>query len=220
MAQVAPRCAAEAAFEHGDEGAAVFVTEFERRQLWLEHRATVSPVTAETPPSLPRAVLRRVFVIVLLTTALAGFIFQSTTFSLPKVFDERLAGFATSATELGAYGILVFAVAAFAQLVVGYLVVRYALRRVFFVVALLQLLLFAAMIQLSELAALLVVMGFMLAVFGEIPITDVHRLCRHAALFRRALVALVWIGPQGGALIGAGETIQLAQGLTGLNWRY
>jgi MFS family permease len=146
---------------------------FERRQLRLEYRATVSLVVAETPPALPCAVLRRVFVIVLLTTALGGFIFQSTTFSPPKVFDERLAGFATSATELGAYSFLVFTVAAFAQLVVGYLVDRYALRRVLLVVALLQLLLFAAMIQLSGLAALLVAMGFMLAVFGEIPITDV-----------------------------------------------
>jgi MFS family permease len=151
---------------------------FERRQLRLEFRATVSPATipavaTETSPSLPPALLRRVFVIILLTTALGGFIFQSTTFSLPKVFDERLAGFASSATELGAYSFLVFTIAAFAQLVVGYLVDHYALRRVFLIVALLQVLLFVAMMQLSGLSALLVSIGFMLVVFGEIPINDV-----------------------------------------------
>jgi len=146
---------------------------FERRQLRLEFRTRNVAVATETSPALPPALLRRVFAIILLTTALGGFIFQSTTFSLPKVFDERLSGFADSVTELGAYSFLVFAIAAFAQLVVGYLVDRFALRRVFLAVALLQVLLFAAMIQLSGLEALLVATGFMLVVFGEIPISDV-----------------------------------------------
>jgi MFS family permease len=146
---------------------------FESRQLRPEFRARVVPVATRKSPDLPPALLRRVFVIILLTTALGGFIFQSTTFSLPKVFDERLAGFASSVTELGAYSFLVFAIAAFAQLVVGYLVDHYALRRVFLIVAFLQLLLFSAMMQVSGLSALLVAIGFMLVVFGEIPISDV-----------------------------------------------
>ena len=146
---------------------------FERRQLRFEFRASVSAVATETSPSLPPVLLRRVFMVILLTTALGGFIFQSTTFSLPKVFDERLTGFASSVTELGAYSFLVFTIAAFAQLVVGYLVDHYALRRVFLIVAMLQVLLFAAMMQLSGLSALLVSIGFMLVVFGEIPINDV-----------------------------------------------
>jgi MFS family permease len=146
---------------------------FEHRQIRPEFRTRVVPGAPETSPSMPRALLRRVFVVILLTTALGGFVFQSTTFSLPKVFDERLAGFASSATELGAYSFLVFTIAAFAQLVVGYLVDHYALRRVFLAVASLQVLLFAAMMHLSGLSALLVSIGFMLVVFGEIPINDV-----------------------------------------------
>ena len=128
----------------------------------------------DAPPSvMPRRLLRRVFTIVLVTTALGGLVFQSTTFSLPKVFDERLVGLADSAAEIGAYTALVFAIAAIAQLLVGYLVDRFSLRRVFFGVALVQVLLFIAMIGVSGWLALLVSIGFMFAVFGEIPISDV-----------------------------------------------
>ena len=149
---------------------------FERRQLRPgAHVPDASAVVGSEPSilSIPRNLVRRVFVIVLLTTALAGLIFQSTTFSLPKVFDERLAGLASSATELGTYSFLVFAIAAFAQLVVGYLLDHFPIRRIFLAVALLQVALFAAMMQLYGLPALLVAIGFMLVVFGEIPISDV-----------------------------------------------
>lgn len=117
--------------------------------------------------------LLALFAIILFTTALGGLIFQSTTFSLPKVFEERLATMATSATLVGWYVFLVFTVAAFAQLVVGYLVDRYQVRKVFAVVAALQVIFFALMIQLTGSLALVVAVAFMLAVFGQIPINDV-----------------------------------------------
>jgi MFS family permease len=146
---------------------------FERRQLRPAAHVPDASAVVGSEPSIPRNLVRRVFVIVLLTTALGGLIFQSTTFSLPKVFDERLAGLASSAAELGTYSFLVFAIAAFAQLVVGYLLDHFPLRRIFLAVALLQVALFAAMMQLYGLPALLVAIGFMLVVFGEIPISDV-----------------------------------------------
>jgi MFS family permease len=120
-----------------------------------------------------RATLVRVFSIILLTTAIGGLIFQSTTFALPKVFDERLGDLAGSATLVGSYAFVVFAVAAFAQLVVGYLVDRHSVRTVFAFVAGLQALLFLAMRPLTGTAALLVAAAFMLVVFGQIPINDV-----------------------------------------------
>ncbi len=123
--------------------------------------------------SIGRAAFRRVLAIIVVTTAIGGLIFQSTTFALPKIFDERLAGLAGTATEIGGYAFLVFAVAALAQLVVGWLVDRHSLRAVFAVVALLQAVFFAIMIQLTGIAALAVAIAFMLAVFGQIPINDV-----------------------------------------------
>ena len=128
---------------------------------------------AQGASSIGRAAFRRVLAIIVVTTAIGGLIFQSTTFALPKIFDERLAGLAGTATEIGGYAFLVFAVAALAQLVVGWLVDRHSLRAVFAVVALLQAVFFAIMIQLTGIAALVVAIAFMLAVFGQIPINDV-----------------------------------------------
>ena len=44
---------------------------------------------------LDRRVLLRISAIVFLTTAVTSIIFQSTTFALPKIFAERMQGFAT-----------------------------------------------------------------------------------------------------------------------------
>ena len=124
------------------------------------------------PPAnrYPRELLVRVFSIVFFSTALGGLIFQSTTFSLPKVIEEMLGG---SASTIGGYAFVVFSVAALAQIVVGYLVDRHSVRRIFAAVALLQALFFLAMTRVDGVAALLVATGFMLAVFGQIPINDV-----------------------------------------------
>jgi MFS family permease len=115
----------------------------------------------------------RVFSIILLTTAIGGFVFQSTTFGLPKIFDERLNDLAGTATLLGWYVFMVFSLAALAQLVVGYLVDKHEIRIVFAWVALLQSLFFFVMIQSQGAIALLVAIAFMLVVFGQIPINDV-----------------------------------------------
>lgn len=123
--------------------------------------------------TLDRATLVRVFSIIIFSTAVGGIIFHSTTFALPKIFDERLASFAVSATAVGGYAFLVFALAAFAQLVVGYLVDNHSVRMVFAFVAGLQAVFFISMVNLTGVAALLVAFGFMLVVFGQIPINDV-----------------------------------------------
>jgi MFS family permease len=117
--------------------------------------------------------LVRIFSIVFFTTAVGGLIFQSTTFALPKVFDERLHDLATTATSIGWYTFIVFSLAACAQLVVGYLVDHYSIRTVFCSVATLQAGFFFLMIHASGVTALLVSIGFMLVVFGQIPINDV-----------------------------------------------
>src|SRR5262249_48491948 len=115
----------------------------------------------------------RIFAVTIISTAIGGLIFQAATFALPKVLDERLSGIATSATEVGWYAFVVFAIASLAQLVVGVLIDRGSARTVFIVVAALQILLFWSMQGLVGLPALLVAAGFMLAVFGQIPINDV-----------------------------------------------
>ncbi|MEM7043178.1 MAG: MFS transporter [Pseudomonadota bacterium] len=136
---------------------------------------------AEGPPAAApaadyRRLLWRVSAIVFLTTAVSSIIFQSTTFALPKIFDERLqnlvADLGETATMVGTLAFIVFAIASLAQLVVGAMLDRFGPRRVFMVVALMQLLFFAAMPGLTDHLALAVAIGFMLGAFGQIPIND------------------------------------------------
>jgi MFS family permease len=124
-------------------------------------------------PAISRQAFQRIFAIILVTTAIGGLVFQSTTFALPKIFEERLADFAGTATMVGWYAFLVFSLAAFAQLVIGYLVDNHSIRTVFATVALSQAVLFFLMTHLEGLAALLVAFAFMFVVFGQIPINDV-----------------------------------------------
>jgi MFS family permease len=134
-----------------------------------------------------RGVLLRVSVIVFVTTAASSIIFQSTTFALPKIFDERLHGLAERlstwlgsiasgqgdlATAVGSLAFIVFAVASMAQLVVGSLLDRFGPRSVFMTAAATQVVFFSAMPGVQDGLALAVALGFMFGAFGQIPITD------------------------------------------------
>ena len=135
-----------------------------------------------------RALLIRVSAIIFLTTAISSIIFQSTTFALPKIFDERLQGLATElsdwtdrmvgagqgdvATVIGSLAFVVFAVASIAQLIVGGMLDRFGPRIVFMVVATIQLVFFSIMPGLTDGVALIVALGFMIGAFGQIPIND------------------------------------------------
>tara|TARA_Y100001934_G_scaffold7188_1_gene9690 strand:+ start:69097 stop:70335 length:1239 start_codon:yes stop_codon:yes gene_type:complete len=123
--------------------------------------------------SIDRDVIIRVFGIIFLTTALGGIIFQSTTYALPKIFEIRLQEMAASLTLVGIWSAFVFAMAAFAQLVVGYFVDKHSVRTIFAIVTATQAILFIIMINLFGAAALLISLAFMLVVFGQIPINDV-----------------------------------------------
>ena len=148
---------------------------------------SVASATAGMTPEVI-AILKRISAIVFVTAAVSSLIFQSTTFSLPKIFDERLPGIASDllamlkawgisgkadiATMIGLFTFVVFTVASFAQLLVGSLLDRYGPRPVFMGAAAVQLMFFAVMPGQSEGWALAAALGFMLGAFGQIPITD------------------------------------------------
>ena len=147
--------------------------------------------TIEKAPAISasyRVLLIRVSAIVFLTTAVSSIIFQSTTFALPKMFDERLQNLAENlsawvngssipgqgdvATVIGVLAFAVFAIASIAQLVVGSMLDRYGPRRIFMIVAAIQIVFFLLMPGLTDGLALAVALGFMLGAFGQIPIND------------------------------------------------
>ncbi|MEH6494181.1 MAG: MFS transporter [Pseudomonas marincola] len=159
---------------------------------------SIMQVSLDTEPSAPvktsqeahsyKALLIRISIIVFMTTAVSSIIFQATTFALPKIFDERMQNLAINitnamtnvlgtgdgnvATIVGLLAFITFAVASMAQLVVGKSLDKYGPRRIFLVVAAIQLVFFSIMSGLTDGLALIVSFGFMIGVFGQIPIND------------------------------------------------
>lgn len=144
--------------------------------MWPEIRSSAAPkkAAAAAPPLAPdvKAALVRVSIIIFVTTAVSSIVFQSTTFALPKVLDERLANIAPSATLVGQMAFIVFAVASLGQLVVGHYLDKVGPRVVFMAAASIQLVFFALMPGLTDWWALMCALAFMIAAFGQIPIND------------------------------------------------
>ncbi|MEM1306075.1 MAG: MFS transporter [Pseudomonadota bacterium] len=137
-------------------------------------QSTAAPGSADSEriPIFDRASLIRLVLIIFFTTAVGSIIFQSTTFALPRVFEERLGGLAVTPTMIGWLAFIVFAVASLAQVAVGASLDRFGPRAVFLVVAAIQVVFFAIMPGLTDGAALLVALLFMIGAFGQIPIND------------------------------------------------
>jgi len=142
------------------------------RQITAPRAKVKVGATPHDVPAEVKALLLRVSMIVFLTTAVSSIVFQSTTFALPKVFEERLSGISVSATALGGLTFLVFALGSMGQLVVGHFLDRLGPRTVFIAAAAAQVVFFAIMPGLADWAALACAMAFMLAAFGQIPIND------------------------------------------------
>jgi len=71
-------------------------------------RRSTTKVENEQLLPIPGNTLKKVFGIIIFTTAIGGFIFQSTTFALPKIIEERLSDIVDTATMVGWYTVLIF----------------------------------------------------------------------------------------------------------------
>lgn len=125
-----------------------------------------------TGPSIGRNTLVRVFAILTVATICGGIIFSATTVSMPKIFDERLTALAQTTLGIGVLVSLVYAFAAMAQLIVGYLIDRHSIRSVFVPVVAMQVPLLFLAASMENYAMLLVALAMMFFVFGQIPIND------------------------------------------------
>jgi len=116
--------------------------------------------------------MTRIFTIMLIATACGGIIFNSTTISMPKVFDERLSALTQTNFGIGLLVAVVYTMAAFAQVVMGALIDRMELRRLMIGVGLIQIPMLWLAANLEGWAMLGVALLMMLAVFGQIPLND------------------------------------------------
>ena len=148
--------------------------------LWMLHcrsaagqAATHAGTVARKTGAQPAADWKTVLAVVFVATAFGGFIFNATTISLPKVFDDKqVASLAVSGTEAGSLIALVYAVAAFTQIAVGHLIDRYSTKLVFLLLALGDVAVFLVAAQATGSVMLAVSLAMMMLVFGQIPITD------------------------------------------------
>src|SRR6266700_1127274 len=105
-------------------------------------------------------------------TACGGVIFNATTISMPKVFEERLSALTHSTFGVGMLVCGVYLLAAMAQLCVGWWLDRRSLKAVFVPVVALQVPLLLAAGTTENALMLLVAVAMMFFVFGQIPIND------------------------------------------------
>jgi MFS family permease len=113
-----------------------------------------------------------VFGVICIAALFGGLVFNTITISLPKFFDERLAGAAGDLTWIGASTGLVFALAAFAQLPVGELLDRFGARPILLFLLTGQVLLLVGLSQATDWTALVLALVLVTLMFAEIPITS------------------------------------------------
>lgn len=134
-----------------------------------------APKSANSSSLLPednRDLFLRITIIVLYTTGISALVFQSVTFALPKIFEERLTGIAETATMIGWATFLVAAASSVTQLAVGHLLDSLGPRAIFLVVSGVQVVCFTLMPGLTGWWALLVSLFFVMGSFGQLPIND------------------------------------------------
>jgi MFS family permease len=121
---------------------------------------------------LPASMLARVFTVMTAASASGGLLFNMTTNGNAQLLAERMRGVVEDPATLGTLLAAVYAVSSLAQVVVGRLIDRVPLKRLYLGIALAQvpLLLLAAQAQGWWLYVALI--GVMVLVFGAIPFTD------------------------------------------------
>ena len=141
--------------------------------------ARIAPRESEPPARrsgraivLPRATMTRIVAVMTLTAISGSLLFNFTTNGNGQLLRERFVGVVEDPATLGVLLALVYAIASLAQVVVGRLIDRYPLRRIYLSIVLVQapLLAMAAVAQGWWLFALQT--AFMVSIFGAIPFTD------------------------------------------------
>jgi MFS family permease len=121
---------------------------------------------------LPREVMVRVFMVMTLAAISGSLIFNFTTNGNGQLLAERFRGIVDDPATLGLLLAAVYTVASFAQLVVGKLIDRVPLKRIYLPIVAAQVPLFLLAAQVSGWALYAVAFAFMVFVFGAIPFID------------------------------------------------
>ena len=115
---------------------------------------------------------KRALAALALSTASGGFIFGAVTFVVPRYFEVSMTNLSTSVAITGLLASLVYAVASFSQIAIGWLIDRYSPKNVLLTMAVGQVIFIYLAAQFNDLALFVAMLLAMSFVFGQIPITD------------------------------------------------
>ena len=107
-----------------------------------------------------------------MTTLAGGFIFGSLTFLIPRIFEVNLSGISVDIAITGLLAGIVYAIASFSQVGVGYLIDRYSPKIILGFVGIGQFFLIYLSSLYIDYALFFVMLMAMFFVFGQVPITD------------------------------------------------
>jgi MFS family permease len=113
-----------------------------------------------------------VFGVLALATATGGVVFNATTMTYPKLFEERLHDLFTSPQILGVVVSLAYAFGAVAQLSIGRVLHRFSLKWPFIVLTLCQAPLLFGLAYVDGWAVIVLGAAFMFVVFGQVTVND------------------------------------------------
>ena len=115
---------------------------------------------------------KRALTALALSTASGGFIFGAMTFVVPRYFEISMVNLSTSVAVTGLLAALVYAVASFSQIAVGWLIDRHSPKKILLAMAIGQVVFIYLAAQFNDFALFIAMLLAMSFVFGQIPITD------------------------------------------------
>ncbi len=139
----------------------------------LAPRETIAPAKRKPKQvELPPGLMARVFLIITLSATSSSLIFNFTTNGNGELLRERLAALIADPATIGSLLALMYTIASLMQLVVGNLIDRYPLKRIYLPLVLLQVPAFIIAATMDGWGFYMLAVTFMALVFGAIPFTD------------------------------------------------
>ncbi len=139
----------------------------------LAPRETIAPAKRKPKQvDLPPGLMARVFLIITLSATSSSLIFNFTTNGNGELLRERLAALIADPATIGTLLALMYTIASLMQLVVGNLIDRYPLKRIYLPLVLLQVPAFIIAATMDGWGFYVLCITFMALVFGAIPFTD------------------------------------------------
>ncbi len=140
----------------------------------------IAPVETESPArrttrakvGLEKSQMARLFLVMTFAAITSSLLFNLTTNGNGQLMRERLEGIVEDPAQLGMLLAAVYAIASFSQLIVGRLIDRFAIKRLYLAIVLLQIPMFLLAAHAQGWWLFWLQVGFMVTIFGAIPFTD------------------------------------------------